>query len=70
MSAGAAAGIGLLTQVATDAQLRSITFWSWGSLGGASWDVVGVAAVPLCVALALLLREARALNLLLLGELR
>ncbi|MCY1016535.1 FecCD family ABC transporter permease [Pyxidicoccus sp. MSG2] len=68
VSAGASAGIGLLTQVATDAQLRSITFWSWGSLGGASWDVVGAAAVPLCVALALLLREARALNLLLLGE--
>ncbi|WP_164007658.1 FecCD family ABC transporter permease [Pyxidicoccus trucidator] len=68
VSAGASAGIGLLTQVATDAQLRSITFWSWGSLGGASWDVVGAAAVPLCVALVLLLREARSLNLLLLGE--
>ncbi|MCP3139012.1 FecCD family ABC transporter permease [Pyxidicoccus xibeiensis] len=68
VSAGAFAGIGLLTQVATDAQLRSITFWSWGSLGGASWEVVGVAAAPLAVALALLLRDAHSLNLLLLGE--
>ncbi|NMO14827.1 iron ABC transporter permease [Pyxidicoccus fallax] len=68
VSAGASAGIGLLTQLATDAQLRSITFWSWGSLGGASWEVVAVAAAPLTVALVLLLREARALNLLLLGE--
>jgi len=68
VSAGAGAGIGLLTQMATDAQLRSITFWSWGSLGGASWDVVGAATGPLLVALAMLLREARTLNLLLLGE--
>ncbi|ATB45728.1 FecCD family ABC transporter permease [Corallococcus macrosporus] len=68
VSAGAGAGIGLLTQVATDAQLRSITFWTWGSLGGASWDVVGAATPPLLVALGLLLREARTLNLLLLGE--
>ncbi|MCP3103619.1 iron ABC transporter permease [Myxococcus sp. K15C18031901] len=68
VSAGASAGIGLLMQVATDAQLRSITFWTWGSLGGTSWQVVGVAAVPLVVALGLLLRNARVLNLLLLGE--
>jgi len=31
---------GLLTYVATDEQLRSITFWSLGSLGGASWNTV------------------------------
>lgn len=68
VSAGAAAGIGLLMQVATDAQLRTITFWTWGSLGGASWSVVAASAVPLLVALWLLLREARSLNLLLLGE--
>ncbi|NVI98207.1 iron ABC transporter permease [Myxococcus sp. AM009] len=68
VSAGAGAGIGLLTQMATDAQLRSITFWTWGSLAGASWDVVGAATPPLLIALGLLLREARTLNLLLLGE--
>ncbi len=32
--------IGLLTYVATDDQLRTITFWSLGSLGGASWETV------------------------------
>ncbi|SET16362.1 iron complex transport system permease protein [Myxococcus fulvus] len=68
VTAGAGAGIGLLTHVATDAQLRTITFWTWGSLSGASWSVVGAAAVPLVVALVLLLSEARSLNLLLLGE--
>lgn len=31
---------GLLTYMATDEQLRTITFWSLGSLGGASWETV------------------------------
>ncbi|MCY1042993.1 iron ABC transporter permease [Corallococcus sp. bb12-1] len=68
VSAGAFAGMGLLTHAASDAQLRSITFWSLGSLGGASWETVGAAAVPLLLTLGLVLREARALNLVLLGE--
>ncbi|XXF75380.1 iron ABC transporter permease [Myxococcaceae bacterium GXIMD 01537] len=68
ITAGAWAGIGMLMHVATDAQLRTITFWNLGSLGGASWETVAAAALPLLVALALLLREARSLNLLLLGE--
>ncbi|WP_224244703.1 FecCD family ABC transporter permease [Hyalangium gracile] len=68
INAGAAAGISLLTHIATDAQLRTITFWTLGSLGGASWQTVRVAVVPLALALLLLLREGSALNLLLLGE--
>jgi iron complex transport system permease protein len=68
LNAGAGAGVSLLTHVATDAQLRTITFWNLGSLSGASWDTVRVAALPLGLGLVLLLREARALNLLLLGE--
>ncbi|NNB97029.1 iron ABC transporter permease [Corallococcus exiguus] len=68
VSAGAFAGMGLLTHAASDAQLRTITFWSLGSLGGASWETVGAAAIPLVVTLGLLLSEARALNLMLLGE--
>lgn len=31
---------GLLTYMATDEELRSITFWGLGSLGGASWSTV------------------------------
>lgn len=31
---------GLLTYMASDEQLRTITFWSLGSLGGASWETV------------------------------
>ncbi len=68
INSGAAACISLLTHVASDAQLRSITFWTLGSLGGASWETVRAAALPLGLSLWLLLREAGALNLLLLGE--
>ncbi|MGU7770140.1 FecCD family ABC transporter permease [Burkholderia sp. MR1-5-21] len=62
------AAIGLLTFVADDAQLRSLTFWSLGSLGGAQWPAL--AAVTPCVAVgcALLARERDALNALQLGE--
>lgn len=59
---------GLLTYLADDTQLRSITFWSMGSLGGTTWNDVLLGlpffALPLCC-LPLL---AKSLNLLLLGE--
>ena len=59
---------GLLVFVANDAQIRNITFWMLGSLGNATWTSA-LAVLP-CVALAMagLLRSARPLNLLLLGE--
>lgn len=62
------AAIGLLTFIADDAQLRSLTFWSLGSLGSAQWSAL--AAVAPCVAIggALLARERDALNALQLGE--
>lgn len=62
------AGIGVLTFMANDAQLRSITFWSLGSLGGATWPMVGVLAVLTVLPALWLARQARALNVLLLGE--
>ena len=54
--------------VADDAQLRSVTFWTMGSLGAASWQVVTVVAIPVAVALAILVRHRDALDRLLLGE--
>lgn len=59
---------GLFTFLSTDDQLRSLTFWLLGSLGGANWQGAGMAAVFLLPALALLIGEARTLNALLLGE--
>lgn len=59
---------GVFTYAATDAQLRSITFWGLGSLGGASWPVVGTLAVFVVLPLLGLPRLGKALNLLALGE--
>ncbi|WP_240702058.1 FecCD family ABC transporter permease [Trinickia terrae] len=62
------AAIGLLTYVADDAQLRSLTFWSLGSLGGAQWGMLG-AVLPLgLLGTAWLYRQRNALNALQLGE--
>jgi iron complex transport system permease protein len=62
------AGIGLLTFVATDAQLRTITFWNLGSLGGSGWRSALVVAPITAAMLALCLVSARALDAMMLGE--
>lgn len=62
------AATGLFTFVATDDQLRDITFWSLGSLGGATWRAVGIAAPFIILAVILLPMRARELNTFLLGE--
>lgn len=59
---------GIFTYAATDAQLRSLTFWGLGSLGGASWPVVGTLAAFVGLPLLALPRLGKALNLLALGE--
>lgn len=68
LTALAVAATGLLTVIADDRQLRDLTFWSMGSLAGASWAKLA-AALPLVLP-ALLLSPllARALNALSLGE--
>jgi iron complex transport system permease protein len=68
LTALANAGVGLLTYLASDAQLRSLVFWNLGSLGGATWQALAGAAPWLLLTLALLPASATALNLLLLGE--
>ena len=62
------AAIGWLTFIATDEQLRSLTFWTLGSVGGASWAGVVPTLCLAAVAAFGLLRLAPALNLLALGE--
>lgn len=68
LNAFAGAGTGALTMLATDSQLRTLTFWTLGGLGGATWSTVAVAAVPIGISLVAQLRAARTLDLLLLGE--
>jgi iron complex transport system permease protein len=60
--------VGLCTFVANDEQLRSLTFWTLGSLAGASWSVASVLALALGLALLQSGRLAQSLNALALGE--
>jgi len=60
--------IGLCMYIATEAELRNITFWTLGSVGGATWPAVMASAPFLLAGIVILPRSARALDLLLLGE--
>ena len=62
------AGTGFLSYVARDPQARNITFWNLGTFTTADWRGVIVVAVAFAVCFALTLRDARALNALMLGE--
>ncbi|MEM7207442.1 MAG: iron chelate uptake ABC transporter family permease subunit [Pseudomonadota bacterium] len=68
INAIASAGIGLLTYIADDEQLRTLTFWTMGSLGGTTWSRFSGAAPFILLAIVLVPLYARALNALLLGE--
>lgn len=68
VNAFAVAGIGLMSFFATDAQLRNITFWNLGSIGGATWTSLAVSAPLILISVFFLIRLARVLNVILLGE--
>jgi iron complex transport system permease protein len=68
VNAFAGAILGLCTAVASDTQLRNLAFWTLGALGGVTWDSLRWIVPSLLVALVALLRRARSLDLLLLGE--
>lgn len=68
LNAIAAAVIGLCTFLANDEQLRNLTFWTMGSLAGASWSLVITLLVCLAVALWRVMQLIRAMNALALGE--
>jgi iron complex transport system permease protein len=60
--------LGLSMFLADDAQLRSLTFWTLGSLGGAGWKTLAMAA-PLCLILLICAPIfSGALNAIALGE--
>lgn len=68
VNALAGAGTGLMTFLATDEQLRTLTFWALGSLGGASWASLAAAAPFLLLGIAALPLLGRDLDALTLGE--
>ena len=59
---------GLLTYMATDEQLRNITFWTLGSLGGASWKTLTGILPFVSITLVVLPFFSKSLNALALGE--
>lgn len=70
VAANALAGalIGFLTFLSDEQQLRLLTFWTLGSVGGASWAASLPGMVVMLLTTVLALRLARPLNALLLGE--
>ncbi len=68
VNAIAAAVIGGLTYVSDDQQLRDLTFWSMGNLGGADWTATLLACAAILLALMGVLRLTRALDLFQIGE--
>ncbi|HKU97565.1 MAG TPA: iron ABC transporter permease, partial [Vineibacter sp.] len=63
-----AAGIGFLTFIADEQQLRSLVFWTMGSLGAATWASLPLALPLIVLPTILLMRDARALDAFALGE--
>jgi iron complex transport system permease protein len=68
LAALASSFIGILAYVSDDRQLRDLTFWSMGSLGGANWVKVAALAPVTALILATAPFLSRGLNALALGE--
>lgn len=68
LNAFGGAATGLAIAFADDRALRDITFWLLGSLNGLSWTAAALIALTLAAGAFYLLRRARPLNALLLGE--
>ncbi len=60
--------VGFLLTIASDAEVRSITFWSLGSLKQANWDALLIIILTISGSIISLLALSKPLNLLLLGE--
>lgn len=68
MKALAGALLGYLIFLANDLQMRSLTFWLLGSLGGATWSAIIPATALMAVSIAILVPLARPFDALALGE--
>ena len=68
ISALAAAIVGFFITISDDQQLRSITFWTLGSVSGATWIQLAITAPIVIIGTFILSSYAKALNAILLGE--
>lgn len=68
ISALAGAFTGLLTYLTDEEELRDLTFWTLGSLGGATWMKNAILAVVILISYYFLINKGKALNAMMLGE--
>jgi iron complex transport system permease protein len=68
LGAAAMAGTGLLVFISSEQQLRELTFWTMGSIAGATWAKIASLALPAAIAAAALPFLTRSLDRLTLGE--
>ncbi|GAB5466601.1 MAG: iron ABC transporter permease [Candidatus Kapaibacteriales bacterium] len=68
VSAIASAGYGIFISLADDQELRSITFWSLGSVAYVTWKEIVISMIFAVLPSLMLLRYGNTLNLLTLGE--
>jgi len=60
--------MGLLIYISKEEQLRDLTFWTMGSLAGASWTKNGILFAVLIVSYYFLIGKGKTLNAMMLGE--
>ncbi len=68
INAACAAGLAMLTALASEGQLKTLSFWMLGSFASLTWPVVIALCVVTVFAAVLLQSMARALGALLMGE--
>lgn len=68
VNAIAGVAIGLLTYISSDAELRTLTFWTMGSFGGVTWRLLMPAVILILCAMVYMAPAYRKLDLLQLGE--
>lgn len=60
--------MGLLIYISKEEQLRDLTFWNLGSLGGASWTKNGILLIVILISYYFLIGKGKTLNAMMLGE--
>ena len=68
INALAGAGLGFLSFISTDEQLRNLQMWLLGSLGASRWSAVALVGAAVAISVAAALSLARPLNAIALGE--
>ena len=68
VNAIAGVGIGVLTYISDDSELRSLTFWTMGSFGGVTWPLIMPAIVVIIFSIVWIIGLSRKLDLIQLGD--